>query len=94
MAIEEVVPQLGVSDATYYKRRKEYGGFRVDQTKRSKELEHENSQLRKVVSDLSIDYAILKEAARGKHRARSSGAGQWKRSCMHFRYPYDERVEC
>jgi len=63
--MEEVMRQLGVSDATYYKRRKEYGGLRVDQAKRLKELEVENSRLRKVVSDLSIDNAILKEAARG-----------------------------
>ena len=65
MSIEEVMRQLGVSDATYYKWRKEYGGLRVDQAKRLKEMEVENSRLRKVVSDLSIDNAILKEAARG-----------------------------
>lgn len=64
-SIEEVIRQLGVSDATYYKWRKEYGGLRVDQAKRLKELEQENDRLRKVVSDLSIDNAILKEAARG-----------------------------
>ena len=67
MSIEEVMRQLGVSDATYYKWRKEYGGLRVDQAKRLKELEQENSRLRKVVSDLSIDNAILKEAARGNY---------------------------
>ncbi len=65
MSMEEVVRQLGVSDATYYKWRKGYGGLRVDQAKRLKELEQENSRLRKVVSDLSIDNVILKEAARG-----------------------------
>ncbi len=65
MSMEEMLRQLGVSDATYYKWRKEYGGLRVDQAKRLKELEAENSRLRKVVSDLSIDNAILKEAARG-----------------------------
>lgn len=65
MSIEEVMRQLGISDATYYKWRKEYGGLRVDQAKRLKELEQENGRLRKVVSDLSIDNAILKEAARG-----------------------------
>jgi transposase-like protein len=65
MAMDEVLRQLGISDATYYKWRKEYGGLRVDQAKRLKELEQENSRLRKVVSDLSIDNAILKEAARG-----------------------------
>lgn len=65
MAMEEVMRQLGVSDATYYKWRKEYGGLRVDQAKRLKEMEQENTRLRKVVADLSIDNAILKEAARG-----------------------------
>jgi putative transposase len=65
MSIEEVIRQLGVSDATYYKWRKEYGGLRVDQAKRLKEMEQENTRLRKVVADLSIDNAILKEAARG-----------------------------
>ena len=67
MSIEEVMRQLGVSDATYCKWRKEYGGLRVDQAKRLKELEQENGRLRKVVSDLSIDNAILKEAARGNY---------------------------
>lgn len=65
MSMEEVLRQLAISDATYYKWRKEYGGLRVDQAKRLKELEQENGRLRKVVSDLSIDIAILKEAARG-----------------------------
>ena len=65
MSMEEVMRQLGVSDATYYKWRKEYGGLRVDQAKRLKEMEQENTRLRKVVADLSIDNAILKEAARG-----------------------------
>ena len=49
--IAEVVRQLGVSEMTYYKWRKEYGGLRVDQAKRLKELEQENSQLRKVVAN-------------------------------------------
>jgi transposase-like protein len=63
--MEEVLRQLAISDATYYKWRKEYGGLRVDQVKRLKELEQENGRLRKVVADLTIDNAILKEAARG-----------------------------
>jgi transposase-like protein len=65
MPMEEVLRQLGISDATYYKWRKEYGGLRVDQAKRLKDLEQENSRLRKVVADLTIDNSILKEAARG-----------------------------
>jgi transposase-like protein len=65
MTLEETLRQLAISDATYYKWRKEYGGLRLDQARRLKELEQENGRLRKVVSDLSIDNAILKEAARG-----------------------------
>jgi putative transposase len=61
----EIVRQLGISDATYYKWRKEYGGLQIDQAKRYKELEQENQRLRKVVADLTIDNSILKEAARG-----------------------------
>ena len=57
--MEEILRQLGVSDATYYKWRKQYGGLRIDQAKRLKELEQENTRLRKVVSDLTIDNSIL-----------------------------------
>jgi putative transposase len=65
--IEEVMRQLGISDATYYKWRKEYGGLQVDQAKRYKEIEEENRRLRKVIADLTIDNSILKEAARGNY---------------------------
>ncbi len=57
--------KLGVSDCTYYRWRKEYGGMRVEQARRLKELEKENSRLKRLVADLSLDNAILKEAARG-----------------------------
>jgi putative transposase len=57
--------KIGVSDYTYYRWRKEYGGMRVDQAKRLKELEVENSRLKKLVADLSLDKAILTEAIRG-----------------------------
>ena len=60
-----VSKKIGVSDYTYYRWRKEYGGMRVDQAKRLKELEQENSRLKKLVADLSLDNAILKEASRG-----------------------------
>lgn len=63
--VAEAVRQIGISDMTYYKWRKEYGGLRVDQVKRLKELEQENQRLRKVVADQTIDISILKEAARG-----------------------------
>jgi putative transposase len=65
--ITEVARQLEISEMTYYKWRKEYGGLRVDQARRLKELEQENSRLRKVVADLTIDNSILKEAARGNY---------------------------
>ncbi len=57
--------KVGVSDCTYYRWRKEYGGMRVNQAHRLKELEQENSRLKRLVADLSLDNAILKEAARG-----------------------------
>ena len=53
---------IGVSEQTYYRWRNEYGGMRIDQAKRLKEIEKENSRLRKLVADLSLDNAILKEA--------------------------------
>jgi len=57
--------KIGISDCTYYRWRKEYGGMRVDQAHRLKELEQENSRLKRLVADLSLDNAILKEASRG-----------------------------
>jgi len=63
----EVLRQLGISDATYYKWRKEYGGLKVDQAKRYKDLEIENQRLRKVIADLTIDNSILKEYNRVKN---------------------------
>ena len=64
-AIGVTCKKIGVSDVTYYRWRKEYGGMRVDQAQRLKELEQENSRLKKLVADLVLDNAILKEAARG-----------------------------
>jgi putative transposase len=60
-----ILKKVGISDVTYYRWRKEYGGMRVDQAKRLKDLEQENSRLKKLVADLSLDNAILKEASRG-----------------------------
>ena len=57
--------KIGVSDHTYYRWRREYGGLRIDQARRLKELEQENSRLKKLAADLSLDNAILKEASRG-----------------------------
>jgi putative transposase len=64
-SIAVMTKRIGVSDVTYYRWRKEYGGMRVDQARRLKELEQENTRLKKVVADFALDNAILKEAARG-----------------------------
>ena len=63
--IADAIRQIGVSEVTYYRWRQEYGGLKADQVKRLKELEQENSRLRKAVSDLTLDKLILQEAARG-----------------------------
>jgi len=63
--VAEVCRKLGISEQTYYRWRKEYGGMRVDQARRLKELEQENVRLKKLVADLSLDNAILKEVNRG-----------------------------
>ena len=63
--IGAICKKIGVSDYTYYRWRKEYGGMRIDQARLLKELEQENSRLKKLVADLSLDNAILKEASRG-----------------------------
>ena len=63
--VPEVVKAIGVSEVSYYRWRKEYGGLDVSQAKRLKDLEHENARLRRAVSDLTLDKMILQEAARG-----------------------------
>lgn len=65
-SVAEICRALGVTDQTYYRWRKEYGGMGTEQAKRLKALERENAQLRKVLADLTLDNAILKEAMRGK----------------------------
>jgi len=63
--VMEVIRQLGVSDVTYSRWRKEYGGMKVDQAKRLKELEKENARLKRLLADAELDKSILKEAASG-----------------------------
>ena len=63
--VAEAVRTISVTPFTYYRWRKEYGGLKVDQVKRLKELEKENERLRKAVSDLTLEKLILKEAASG-----------------------------
>ncbi len=61
----DVVRKLEISEQTYYRWRKEYGGLRVEQAKRLKELEKENARLKRLVADQALDNAILKEVASG-----------------------------
>ena len=63
--VPQVAKKLGITDQTYYRWRKEYGGLRLDQARRLKELEKENQQLKRAVAELTIDKLILKEAAEG-----------------------------
>jgi len=64
--VAEAVRAIGVTEPTYYRWRTEFGGLKLDQVRRLKELERENARLRKAVSDLTLEKVILKEAASGK----------------------------
>ena len=63
--VKQVCRELGVSEQTYYRWRREYGGMKVSQAKRLKELEKQNQRLKQAVADLTVDNMILKEASRG-----------------------------
>jgi putative transposase len=67
LTVVEASRKLGITEQTYYRWRREYGGMRVEQAKRLKELEKENNRLKKLVADITLDNAILKEAARGNY---------------------------
>ena len=64
-SVADAIRSIGVSEVTYHRWRNEFGGLKLDQVKRLKELELENGRLRKAVSDLTLDKLILQEAARG-----------------------------
>ncbi len=63
--IGEASRKIGVTEQTYYRWRKEYGGLRIEQAKKLKNLEKENARLKKLVADISLDNAILKKASEG-----------------------------
>ena len=65
MSVGQICRQLEISEHTYYRWRREYGGLKVDRAKRMKELEAENARLKKLVADQALDNAILREAAKG-----------------------------
>lgn len=64
-AVSDACRRIGITEQTYYRWRKEYGGMKMDQARRMKDLEKENQRLRRAVSDLTLDKLILQEAARG-----------------------------
>ena len=65
--VGKICRSIGISEQTYYKWRREYGGLKIDQAKRLKELERENDRLKRAVSELTLDKLILKEALSGKY---------------------------
>ena len=65
--VSEASRKIGVTEQTYYRWRKEYGGLRIEQAKKLKTMERENIRLKKLVADISLDNAILKEAAEGNY---------------------------
>ena len=66
-SVADAIRSIGVTEVTYYRWRQEFGGLKSDQVKRLKDLETENSRLRRAVSDLMLDKLILQEAARGNY---------------------------
>jgi transposase-like protein len=66
-SVSEAIRSIGVSEVTYYRWRQEFGGLKSDQVKRLKDLETENTRLRRAISDLTLDKLILQEAARGNY---------------------------
>jgi putative transposase len=80
----DAIRQIGVSEVTYYRWRQEFGGLKSEQVKRLKDLELENSRLRKAVSDLTLDKLILQEAARGNFAPRVAmpALSRSERSCV------------
>jgi putative transposase len=64
--IPNMCKAIGVTEQTYYRWRKAYGGMKIDQAQRLRELELENARLKRLVADLSLDNAIIKEALKGK----------------------------
>ena len=91
-SVGQVARKLGVSEQTYYRWRREYGGMKVDQAKRLKELERENAQLKKIVADQALDNSMLRELSRGNFLARRSAAGRSHRYRTSSWSRNDERV--
>ncbi len=77
LAVLDACRKLGITEQTYYRWKKEYGGLRVDQAKRLKAMEQENLRLKRIVANQALDLSILKEVASGNFCARPASAKAW-----------------
>ena len=83
---------LGITDQTYDRCRNEDGGLKIDQVKRLKELERENTRLKRAVAELTLDKVILKEAAEGNFSAQRADGKQWNTAVPRWAFPNDGPV--
>ena len=90
----EACRKIGVSTQTFYRWRKEYGGLKIDQAKRFKELERENGRLKKLVADQALDISILKEVSSGNFEARPDGGVRWRTYARSWAYHSGGRAGC
>ncbi len=93
IGIADACRKLGLTEQTYYRWKKEYGGLRVEQAKRLKGLEQENARLKRLVADLSLDNSILKEVAAGNFYARPAAEKRCAMRRPRFRSPNAGRLE-
>ena len=89
--VADACRRIGVTEQSYYRWRKEYGGLKMDQARRMKELEKENARLRRAVSDLTLDKLILQEAAKGsRRRAPAQTSKPRAPQALYRSYPDDD----
>jgi hypothetical protein len=88
--VKEAARQLAIAEQTYYRWRREYGGMDRRQARYLKELERENTRLKRLVADLALDKAILEEALSKKRSARPGGVNSWTMSRDSSAYPSGE----
>ena len=93
ISIAEASRKISITEQTYYRWRREYGGLRIEQARKLKNLEKENARLKELVADLSLDNAILKEAAEGNFYARSGNAKSSSKSRRSLVFHKDGHVQ-
>ena len=90
MTVGQISRQQSISEQAYYRWRKQYGGMKISQAKRMKDLERENARIKKAVADLMLDKFILKEALAGNYQAPTGAAGVSRISSAGWGYPRGE----